>query len=149
MKVSQPLYNQALLVGWRFQNCSLYEDEKKATLFSQWMVMSGNRLEGWVFVWEAIVPMCRVVPEGCSFIHWRIHSSIPFHCKSFGSCWVVCKFSASPKKKKYCARARACLCACCFCVLFCPRARSLLPSRSADVGGGEEGLPQLLLLLPT
>jgi hypothetical protein len=86
---------------------------------------------------EAIVPMCGG-PEGCSSIGGFIH---PFLFTVKVSVVELCVNCLHPKKEKLCARARAFVC-----VLFSPRARSLLPSRSADVGGGEEGLPQLLLL---
>jgi cytochrome bd-type quinol oxidase subunit 2 len=123
MKILQPLFNQALLVGWRFQNCSLYEDEKKATLFSQWMVMSGNRLEGWVFVWKAIVPMCRVVPEGwCSSIGGFIHPFLFIVSVSVVVELCVNCLHPQKKKKKLCARARVFVC-----VLFL---RLVLSSRS-------------------
>jgi hypothetical protein len=85
--------------------------------------MSGNRLEGWVFVWKAIVPMCRVVPEGwCSSIGGFIH---PFlFIVSVSVVVELCVNCLHPpkKKKKLCARARVFVC-----VLFL---RLVLSSRS-------------------
>lgn len=85
--------------------------------------MSGNRLVGWVFVWKAIVPMCRVVPEGwCSSIGGFIHPFLFIVSVSVVVELCVNCLHPQKKKKKLCARARVFVC-----VLFL---RLVLSSRS-------------------